>query len=195
MWRSHPLGRVGYVIPMTVVLDDADVTVLFQHAGSVCKNPTGTRGGAQGRTLIEWAGGHEDRVFPGPPTLRLHMWGTAHAVIRRWSFDHDCAYGWYVNPEQPWIRTPIGFDSRDDTLDVTVQDDLSSWALKDEDELEWKVESGALSAPEAEAIRAEAERAIASLERRAWPFVDDWSRLRPDPAWPIPRVLPGWDTR
>ncbi len=28
--------------------------------------------------------------------------------------------GWYVNLERRWSRTPIGFDSRDDVLDVVA---------------------------------------------------------------------------
>jgi hypothetical protein len=39
-----------------------------------------------------------------------------------------------VNLEQPWTRTALGFDSRDDVLDVTVTDNLSQCKLKDEDE-------------------------------------------------------------
>lgn len=38
----------------------------------------------------------------------------------------------YVNIEEPWQRTPIGFDSRDHLLDIVVTVDLSTWHWKDE---------------------------------------------------------------
>lgn len=94
--------------------------------------------------------------------------------------------------EAPWRRTPIGFDTQDLVLDVTVAPDLSSWAWKDEDELAWSVEVGKLSAAEAEAIRGAGRRAIAALEARAWPFVPDWSAYRPDPHWPVPALPENW---
>ena len=48
---------------------------------------------------------------------------------------------WYVNLEAEWVRTPIGFDTRDLILDVTVADDRSSWCLKDEQEINFRIGS------------------------------------------------------
>jgi hypothetical protein len=197
VWRSRldgPVGPVGYVIPMTVVADTTVATVLFQAPGCRCMRRAGRRGGPRGRSLLPGQrAGHEERIWEGPPTLRLHAWGTAHAVIRSWDPATGSARGWYVNIEDGWRRTRLGFDSRDLALDVTVADDLSSWAWKDEDKLAWSVAAGTISPADAEAARAEGLRAIAALEARAWPFVDDWSAWRPDPSWPVPGLPDGWD--
>jgi hypothetical protein len=195
VWRSRLYGRVGYVLPANVVVDTPAFTVLYQAPGSVCKRAAGHRGGPHGRNLIAaaWDGAHEDRVWPGPPTLRLHRHGSAYAIIRRWNPAAECAEGWYLNLEAPWRRTPLGFDSEDLTLDITVADDRSSWAWKDADELAWQVEAGRYTPAQAAAIWDAGRQAIAELEAKAWPFTVDWAAWRPDPSWPIPTAPTGWN--
>jgi hypothetical protein len=194
VWRSRSHGQIGYVMPVTVVADTPQVTVLFQAPGSICKRRTGQRGGPHDRTLLPdgWDGGHEDRVWAGRPNVRLYVWGTSHTIIRYWDFARDRAEGWYVNLEAPWRRTPIGVDTQDLVLDITVAADLSSWSWKDEDELCWSVDAGLYSAEDAASIRAEGLRVVAALEARAWPFCADWSEWRPDPAWAIPILPADW---
>jgi hypothetical protein len=196
VWRSRPNGDIATVIPMRVIEDRADRVVLFQAAGSVCKKRSGVRGaGPRGRQLVPggWDGTHVDRVWPGPPMLRLHVVGTAFAVLREWSFSSGAAEGWYVNLESPWRRTAIGFDSCDLVLDVVPAADLSSWSWKDRDELEWSVEQGKFSREAADEVVREGERVVARLRSGEFPFVDDWSSLRPDESWEVPSVLAGWD--
>jgi Protein of unknown function (DUF402) len=72
-----------------------------------------------------WDGGYEQTAFRGPSVVRLHPTDQLFSVIRNWDADKEAFSGWYVNLERSWVRTPIGFDSRDDILDVTVADDLS----------------------------------------------------------------------
>ncbi|HEU5087663.1 MAG TPA: DUF402 domain-containing protein [Roseiflexaceae bacterium] len=194
VWRSRPYGQIGYVMPATVVVDTPECTILFQAPGSICKRRRGTRGGPRNRSmrLEDWDGTHEDRVWEGSPNLRLYTWGTAHAVIRTWHPEMQQPHGWYVNLEAAWRRTTIGFDTQDLVLDVTVADDLSSWAWKDEDELAWSVSAGKYSPHEAEQIRAEGLRVMQALQARAWPFDQDWSQWRPDPNWPIPALPDNW---
>ncbi len=67
------------------------------------------------------------------------------------------------------------------------------WRWKDEDELAGAVEIGRLGSDQAKAIRAEAERVATSIESRAWPFTPEVAMWRPDPQWPIPELLSGWD--
>ena len=147
VWRSLPEGNVGYVFPATIVCDDDDVIGLFQHTGSICKKRTGKRGGPGGRNMLPggWDGGYSDREWTGRSNLHLHKMGSGHTVIRSWDPDQQRFAGWYVNLEAEWVRTPIGFDTRELILDVTVADDLSSWCLKDEDELQWAQDEGIFS--------------------------------------------------
>jgi len=44
-------------------------------------------------------------------------------------------------------------------------------------------------------IRAEGERVARLIERWEPPFSDGWEDWRPDPAWPLPVLPPGWDVR
>lgn len=193
VWRStHPEG-VGYVPPAIVAHVDERCMALFQAGDSVCYRRRGERGGPNGRSLVPgtWTGAHEPTTFRPPGVVRLWPQGRSWTVHRAWV---DGRYvGWYVNLERPWRRSAHGVDSDDLTLDVVVTPDLSSWSWKDEDELAWAVEHGAMSAADAELARDAGEEAIALVSSSAWPFVDDdpvWSACAPDPSWPMPTVPP-----
>lgn len=194
VWRSRPQGSVGYVFAAFVVEDADDAIALFQPAGGPCMRRVGVRGGPGGRQMVAggWRGEHESVVFGGPRMVRVHPAGSAYAVLRPWV---DGAWGgWYVNLEQPWRRTPVGFDTRDDTLDIVVADDLSSWTWKDDDELAWEVESGKITAADADVMRATGERAVAQIAARDWPFqAAAWSRWQPDPSWSVLSMPKDWD--
>ena len=190
IWRSRPDGAVGYTLPAYVLQDDDGAIVLFQPAGTICKKRTGRRGGPRGRNLVDWSGGHEDVVFKGPGVIRFHAPGSRYAVLRNW--EEGKARRWYVNLEEPWVRTPLGFDSLDLVVDIEVSPDLSSWSWKDTDELEWSVTERKLSREQATRALAEGRKVIEAIERRAWPFDGDWHEWTPDPSWPIPALPDGW---
>ena len=126
----------------------------------------------------------------------MHSRCTDRAMLIRSGFtggaiDHDFR-GWYVNLEEPWHRTAIGFDSRDNLLDIVIAPDLSSWQWKDEDELAWAVETGRHRLDEAATFCVEGERVIQRLRRREPPFDQPWPDWRPDPAWSAPVLPPAW---
>lgn len=195
IWRSRPGGHVGFVLAGFVLFDTEDGQAIVQPTGSDIARRGGNRGGPGGRSLLPggWDGTHDVDSWSGPPSVRLHPAGKPYAVFRQWLPDPNRFHGWYVNPEQPWTRTSLGFDGGDLILDVTVADDLSMWALKDEDELDWSLEVGKITLDEHAAAHAAAAAAIADLEARAWPF--------DEAAWPVvpgdllrPATLPvGWD--
>jgi len=197
VWRSLPDGMVGTVFAAFVVEDCPDAVVLFQPAGAPRKRRTGRRGGPSGRNMLPngWDGGYQESTFPGPSVVRLHPPGAPFSVIRSWSADEGGFQGWYINLEQPWERTPIGFDSRDDVLDIRADDDLGTWSWKDEDELEWSVEVGKISADQARKIRETGVHVASMLEARRWPFRDAaWSRYAPPPGRGLPSIPDGWAT-
>jgi predicted RNA-binding protein associated with RNAse of E/G family len=124
--------------------------------------------------------------------VRLHPIGQSYSVIRTWRDDRFV--GWYVNLEQPWQRTPIGFDSRDDVLDVVATDDLTAVTLKDEDELDFAVHVGHLSAREAAEIRRTAAMVRAEIANRHWPFDESgWNALRLPIGMPPVELPRQWD--
>lgn len=76
--------------------------------------------------MATWDGGHEERIWSTYRLLILHGPGR--------------------DPETPWRRSAIGFDTLDHVLDVLVAPDRRSWELKDEDELTWATEQGRFTA-------------------------------------------------
>ena len=99
---------------------------------------------------------------------------------------------WYINLQEPLRRTQIGFDTRDNMLDIVVAPDLSAWRWKDEADVANAVEAGILSGDEAAEIRREGERVIELIERGTPPFDPAWATWRPDRAWAFPELVPGW---
>lgn len=182
VWRSRPNGDVGYIFGCRVLLDEPDVAAVVQPTGSPIMRRVAQRGGPNGRSFLPgtWDGSRRESRWDRPPCVRLHPVGRCYSVIRTWLTKEERFDGWYVNLEQPWSRTPVGFDSRDDVLDVTVSEDLSEWQLKDADELEFAVEVGLLTSTEAQSIRTNAELAIDDITHRRWPFDDStWRRVLP----------------
>lgn len=140
-----------------------------------------------------WDGRHEDFVWPGPGMIRLHPVGGAYSVVRQWAPDPGRYEGWYVNLEQPWRQTPLGFDTRDDVLDITIDVDGAACQLKDDDELDWLVQTGGISAVDAANISQTAETVISRIEAGSWPFDEGaWLHLVPDAGWPMPYMPDGW---
>lgn len=165
--------------------------MVFIAAGTPTKEPVRLDGSAitrdvpfEERFALEWRLG--DGNWGRAQTLLLTPEGAAHSIWLFWSEDWTFL-GWYVNLQQPHERTPVGFDTRDQVLDIWVDPDLS-WKWKDEDELEAAVRLGRFTDAEAKAIRAEDERVI-----EEWPFPTGWEDWRPDPSWLIPELPEGWD--
>ena len=117
--------------------------------------------------------------------LRITRFGDAHSL---WLFWRDGQFAdWYVNLQDPLRPTPLGWDTRDHALDVTVEPD-GTWSWKDEHHLAAAVARGRFTEQEARAIRAEGERVIAA---RPWPT--GWEEWQPDPGWTRPELPDGWD--
>lgn len=193
VWRSRPLGTIGYVFPFTLLEDSADAIAVLQHDGSMSMKRTGRRGGPNGRSMPPggWDGGHAAVRWNGF-SLRVHPPGTNHSVIRRWDQSLGRPEGWYVNLELDWRRTPIGFDTLDLVLGVVANDDLSDPRLKDEDELQWSEEEGQISHEHAALARGEAARVLAAIGAREGLFACDWTRWRPEESWPVPLLPENW---
>jgi hypothetical protein len=122
--------RVFSAKPVTVVERRADRVVLWLAPGTATKAPPGFR-----VSIPELAAGiwplSDWRWFGG----RLMIWqaGDCHSTYLSWS-DEGEFLGWYVNLEDAWRETPLGFDSTDHLLDIRVAPDRT-WRWKDEDHL------------------------------------------------------------
>ena len=173
------------VKPMVVVEDSPELTSLWLPAGTPTKLAVPLVAGLPHPWLDgEWE--LADGVWDRWNALFLMVAGQWRATWVWWTPDWEFL-GWYVNLEEPFRRTPLGFDVRDLLLDIVV-DAARQWHWKDEADLERSVEWGVISMAVAERARAEGAAAIAGIEQGDWPFTDELRDWRPDPAWPAPTL-------
>jgi len=87
---------------------------------------------------------------------------------------------WYVNFQQPLRRTPLGFDTMDEILDLVVSPDCRTWERKDVDEVELAFDMGFLSDSDAKRIEGNCRAVEESLARGDVPWDRSWGTWRPD---------------
>lgn len=180
--RSVYRDRVRWTFPQRLVSDERGLLATYLAPGTpgmwMGREP-------DGRYLERWARGDEPhpRIWADHHVLWLTREGDAHSLALFW--DEAWSFvAWYVNLQAPLVRTPLGYDSMDQALDIVV-DPEGTWRWKDEDDF---AEAREFGAAEAEAIRAEGERVIAA---RPWPT--GWEDWRPDPTWTPPALPERWD--
>jgi hypothetical protein len=166
--------------------------VLYLPAGTPWKKPISKDGTPLRLTPEDWILG--DYRWP-IDNLRLVPPGASHSVLLLWSKGFESFLTWYVNLEEPFRRSAIGFDYMDQVLDIEISQDMKSWRWKDEDELAEAQTLGLISDDRAGEFRAEGEVVIENMEARKPPFDEAWDNWRPDPSWPIPELPKGWDIR
>jgi hypothetical protein len=166
-------------VPCEVIEETADFVALFQGAGSIWKRASGERSGPRGRNMLpaDRSGEHDDTEWTGDGVLRVHTFGEEWSVWRWLDSTGAWSEHFYVNLEDPWRRSAVGFDSGDWELDIVGTP--TSWSYKDEDELEWSEDVGLVDSAWAARTRQAGRRAAAVLEANAWPFGADWSRWMP----------------
>ena len=184
-------GRPGMSWPFTVVEDGDDLLALYIPKGAVCKRfvrrPTSElseRGTVVELQDTEWRRDVLRLMYPGAHHSIWVFWEHEDGVRRHTTY--------YVNMEEPFRRTQIGFDTNDQTLDIVVTPDLE-WQWKDEAELAERVEQGLFPAEFAALVRAEGERVIERIESGGSPFGDGWGDWRPPSDWATPSLPPEWE--
>jgi hypothetical protein len=175
-------GGIGMSWPFRVVQDSDDLVALFIPRGA---------------SHMRW--GMEDgrrRLVPSPwrrDVLRLMRPGEPFSVWLFWEVEHERSFAaYYINMEEPFRRSPIGFDTNDHMLDVVVAPDFT-WRWKDQEEFEDRVRGGVYSEAFGSEVWEHARRAVELVERRASPFSDGWEDWTPDPSWDIPVLPNDWD--
>jgi hypothetical protein len=170
----HVWGDEVFMAASLTVVQHADgLLVAWLAPGTTYMRPAERHALPFGQPLV-------DRPWAAPGTLQLTREHEAHSV---WVLPD----AWYVNLQEPLRRTELGFDTRDQLLDLVRSRD-GGWRWKDEDELAAAVGAGHLGADEADAVRAEGLRVI-----EADPFPTGWEAWEPDPSWPVPALPTGWD--
>ena len=126
-----------------------------------------------------WAGRGR---WSGHGVLVLRRPGEAYSVWHFWDGPERRFVGWYLNLEEPFRRTAIGYDTQDLELDIWIPAG-GRWEWKDADVLEQRIAEGRYTRAQVEAAWAEGHRVVGELDagRRWW---DPWWALwEPDPAW------------
>ncbi|MDP6607144.1 MAG: DUF402 domain-containing protein [Dehalococcoidia bacterium] len=183
-------GSPGMAWPYHVVEDRDDLLALHIPRGSTYKRWRRPPVDEQGNYLA--ARGLGDDTWRRD-VLRLMFPGQHHSVWLFWSDDDERRFSaYYINMEEPFRRTSIGFDTNDHTLDIVVSPQFE-WRWKDEEEMAERVRAGVYGVEFADAVRAEGERVIAALERRRSPFSDGWEQWAPPSNWGVPELPDGWD--
>ena len=184
IWR----GQVKSGRPYTVVEDTPERLILYARSGVHWVKSVRPDGTAlvRGEPWIL----HEE-VEPRE-AVRIITPGSRHSVLVFWTEMFTEFLQWYVNLEDPLVRTSMGFDYLDQMLDIEVTPDLSQWKLKDKDEFEDAISRGILTPEEAQVIRAEGEQVIGAIDAGRSPFDEPWEQWRPDPQWPTPSLPQGW---
>jgi uncharacterized protein len=179
VWRDVHRGRVWRAQACRIVEEPPDLIVLWMPPGTPAVLPVDPQGERIRIPATDWQLEH---VTWKLDALCLARPGRAHSIYlfrQAGELEH-----WYVNFERPLRRTPLGFDTFDEKLDLVVAPD-GTYRWKDEDELE---QAAALGLLDAEAVRAEAARVV-----EEWPFPTGWEDWRPEPTWPLPQLPEGWD--
>jgi predicted RNA-binding protein associated with RNAse of E/G family len=123
----------------------------------------------------------------------VQMPGDDHALWHFWSGPDREFSCWYVNIQEAFRRTPIGFDTQDLELDIVVPPD-GPWEFKDQELLAEHVQRGRYTAEQVERVVALGDSLAAELDadRRWWD--EKWSTWTPDPSWGPVDLPPGWQS-
>ena len=175
-------GGVGMSWPYTVVQDTPDLLALYIPTGATYmqwSTPPAT-----GRRELVEARWRRD-------VLRLMFPGEAYSVWLFWEGEPRQFTTYYVNFEEPFRRTPIGFDTNDHTLDIMVAPDFS-WHWKDREDFEALIVNGHFSPEFGDELRANADRVVETIEARSGPFAAGWETWLPRTEWATPTLHPRW---
>ena len=186
IWR----GQIWSGRPYTIVEDTPRRLVVYASEGVVWMRPVRFDGSAVRGRELHWT----TRETRWPiEALRINTPGSHYSVLLLWTRGFGKFLKWYVNLEDPLVRSTVGFDYLDNLLDIEVAPDLSAWNWKDEDELDDVVTKAMMTSRKADFIRAEGSKAIRVLDAKSPPFDEPWHLWRPDPSWETPRLPDGWN--
>jgi len=188
VWRYIHRGRLRWAMPNLVIEETPERVVGLIVPGTVTRGPKNLVHERYVQDLLTtWE--LADWVWHTRRILHLTTFGASHALDVHWDHATGAFVGWYVNLQEPLRRSPLGFDTFDQMLDIWIEPD-GTWSWKDWDELVEAEQAGLFSAAEAEAIRAQGRRVIDSLGTL---LPTGWEAWQPDPSWQPPALPDGWD--
>jgi hypothetical protein len=181
-------GRPWFALSVYVVEDTDEHLVTFI--------PSGARFGLLDGAFPTETGRHpwaDKEQWVGHGTLMVQRPGADHAVWHFWDGPDRTFVCWYVNLQQAFRRTPIGYDTQDLELDIVVLTD-GSWAFKDRELMEERIAQGRYTRAQVDATLALGEDLAAELDagRRWWD--ERWASWEPPAEWTALSLPVGWET-
>lgn len=189
---------VGFAVAGVVLADSPELSVVCTPLGSGVRTRSGEGAGPNGRLVLAdaWDGEYHERTWQGHAVVRVHRAGDPWSVWR-WHDGQEWVGEWYGNLESPWSRSALGFDSQDWALDVVCSGDPTgaTWAVryKDEDELAWLAQLGAMTAAEVAQAEDAGRRLTTVAAERGWPFDADWTPWVPAVSSTAVPMPVGWE--
>jgi hypothetical protein len=182
VWRGSPWMAVSVI----VVADGPDLLVTYLPEGA----EFAFAADGHGLGPHPWQG---RGAWNGHGVLMLQRPGERYAVWHFWDGAERAFAGWYINLQEPFRRTSIGYDTHDLELDLWMPA-TGGWSFKDDELLDVRVDEGRFTAAEAVEIRALGTEIGATVDRGAAWWDPAWSRWQPDPGWAVPAPADGWET-
>ncbi|MBT2555553.1 DUF402 domain-containing protein [Arthrobacter sp. ISL-5] len=179
-------SKVWTARPVTVIEDTDDQLVSYLAPGTLIDYPLAVEHGE--KTFSMWLSGEwglRKKEFVAPGMLRIAPHGQPFEVFASVP-ENGGVISWYVNFQQPLKRTALGFDTMDETLDLIVAADFSSWERRDEDELELAVSMGIYDPADAQRLIASCAAVEQSLSQGTVPWDIRWR------GWTPPATGAGW---
>lgn len=181
--RGPWLGTIARIIE-----DRPDRLVSYVPEGAPFGFPDGAWPTPDGKH--PWSG---RRCWEGHGCLMLQQPGDSYAVWHFWDGPEREFRYWYINLQDPFRRTPIGYDTQDLELDFLVYPS-GDWEIKDAEVLDERVAEGRWDAHRVSEVRSLGARIAERLRagERWWPLeYRDW---RPEPDWLVPELPDGWES-
>ena len=185
-------GRSGILQgwPYVVVEDTPSLLALWMPIGARMKRVDLADRNNPLKDLIH--GEHPLDEFRRGDCLRLMVPGMPYSIWLHWSRTSPRRFtGWYVNLEAPFIRTEVGVDTTDNSLDLVVMPDFT-WRWKDAGMAPEWVAVGVFTQAQTEKFFADGKEVIGMAEERRFPFDGSLADWAPDPEWDIPTVYLEW---
>ena len=181
VWRGTP----WLASPVVVVEDGAGLLATYIPE----EMPLAFPPSADGRPH-PWAG--KER-WTGHGVLVLRRPGEAYSVWHFWDGPERRFAGWYLNVEEPFRRTAVGYDTQDLELDLWLPVG-GAWRFKDEEQLEVRVREGRYTEAQVAGARRVGGEVGAMLDRGERWWDERWASFAPEPGWRAPAFPDGWET-
>ncbi len=167
-----------------IIIDSPEYLVSYIPEGSPFGFPDGNWPTPNGKH--PWC---DRQSWQGHGCLMIQKPEDEYAVWHFWEGSERKFSCWYINLQERFRRTTIGYDTQDLELDLVVYPD-GQWRLKDDELMEQRVMEGRWTKARVADIRSEAAVIAERLEsgERWWPL--EWRDWEPDPAWVPPVKLP-----